>query len=320
MLAAMERALADHMDILNMSIGSAFTWPQYPTAVAADRLVRRHGMVVVASIGNSGASGLYSAGAPGVGEKVIGVASFDNTRISQQGLQVTGIANAIGYSPASAAPPAPTSGTLVLKTLGTTTSTTDGCAAMPAGTYAGLAALIRRGGCTFAVKAANAQGAGASAVILYNNTTGTITPTVAGATPITIPVVMISQADGGALWAQTTSAAGASLTWTVQIVTAPSSTGGLISGFSSSNGSRTSPTSSPSIMNRPRTMRTSAPRSCRVRSSSSFACSAIVLGRASAPREWWARSSARPCPGPSPPAAGTVVRIPGPHPPSACGR
>jgi subtilisin family serine protease len=40
MLAAMERALADHMDILNMSIGSAFTWPQYPTAVAADRLVR----------------------------------------------------------------------------------------------------------------------------------------------------------------------------------------------------------------------------------------------------------------------------------------
>ena len=30
-------------------------------------------MVVVASIGNSGANGLYSAGAPGLGEKVIGV-------------------------------------------------------------------------------------------------------------------------------------------------------------------------------------------------------------------------------------------------------
>ncbi|MBW6466789.1 MAG: S8 family serine peptidase, partial [Brevefilum sp.] len=78
MLAAMEMALADGMDVLNMSIGSAFQWPQYPTAVASDNLVKK-GMVVVASIGNSGASGLYSAGAPGLGEKVIGVASFDNT-------------------------------------------------------------------------------------------------------------------------------------------------------------------------------------------------------------------------------------------------
>ena len=52
MIAAMERALADDMQILNMSIGSSFQWPQYPTAAAADRLVNK-GMVVVASIGNS---------------------------------------------------------------------------------------------------------------------------------------------------------------------------------------------------------------------------------------------------------------------------
>ena len=63
-----------------MSIGSAFQWPQYPTAVAASRLVKK-GMVVVASIGNSGANGLYSAGAPGLGKDVIGVASFDNTHV-----------------------------------------------------------------------------------------------------------------------------------------------------------------------------------------------------------------------------------------------
>ena len=34
MLAAMERAYADKMQVLNMSIGSAFEWPQSPTAVA----------------------------------------------------------------------------------------------------------------------------------------------------------------------------------------------------------------------------------------------------------------------------------------------
>ncbi len=48
MIAAMERARADGMQVLNMSIGSAFQWPQYPTGQAASRLVNK-GVVVVAS-------------------------------------------------------------------------------------------------------------------------------------------------------------------------------------------------------------------------------------------------------------------------------
>jgi hypothetical protein len=78
MIAAMEMALADGMDVREHEHRSAFQWPQYPTAMAASNLVNM-GVVVVASIGNSGANGVYSAGAPGLGEKVIGVASFDNT-------------------------------------------------------------------------------------------------------------------------------------------------------------------------------------------------------------------------------------------------
>jgi minor extracellular serine protease Vpr len=57
MLAAMERALRDGADVLNMSIGAAYQWPQYPTAQGANRLVGR-GIVVVASAGNEGANGL----------------------------------------------------------------------------------------------------------------------------------------------------------------------------------------------------------------------------------------------------------------------
>ncbi len=34
MIAAMELALADGMQVLNMSIGASFQWPQYPTAVS----------------------------------------------------------------------------------------------------------------------------------------------------------------------------------------------------------------------------------------------------------------------------------------------
>ena len=65
MLAAMERIKADGADVMNMSIGDAFNnWAGSPTAKAADALVDA-GIVVVASIGNSGGQGIYSAGAPG---------------------------------------------------------------------------------------------------------------------------------------------------------------------------------------------------------------------------------------------------------------
>src|SRR6266536_2238358 len=71
MIEAMERALADGANVLNMSIGSAFeSWAGAPTAAAASNLAAA-GVVVVASIGNSGTSGLYAAGAPGVGANVI---------------------------------------------------------------------------------------------------------------------------------------------------------------------------------------------------------------------------------------------------------
>src|SRR5690606_9140471 len=78
MLKAMEMSLEDEMDVVNLSIGSAFSsWAEYPTARATDALARE-GVVVVASIGNSGADGLFSGGAPGVGTDTIGVGSVDN--------------------------------------------------------------------------------------------------------------------------------------------------------------------------------------------------------------------------------------------------
>jgi subtilisin family serine protease len=232
MIAAMERALADDMDILNMSIGSAFnTWPQYPTAMAADRLTTR-GMVVVASIGNSGANGLYSAGAPGVGNQVIGTASFDNSHVALATFTVTPAGLSIGYANAAAAPPAPTSGSLPLAKTGTPASTADGCTPHAPGAFAGQAVLIRRGTCGFYDKALNAQNAGAAAVVLYNNVPGRFSPTVAGAVPITIPVVAISDTEGVAI-NNAIEAGPQMLNWTDQLGTFVNPTGGLISSFSS---------------------------------------------------------------------------------------
>lgn len=236
MLAAMERAFADGMDVLNMSIGSRTQWPEYPTAVGASRLVKK-GMVVVASIGNNGPGGsapdgTYAAGAPGVGKDVIGVASYDNTRVTQPAFTVSPDNAPIGYTAASGAPTAPVSGSLPMSKTGTTTTTNDGCNPLAAGSLTGTAALIRRGACTFFTKAINAQNAGAAAVVLYNNAAGFVSPTVAGTPAITIPVVAITAADGATLDGRI--AAGATtLTWTDQLTSVVNPTGGLISGFSS---------------------------------------------------------------------------------------
>jgi subtilisin family serine protease len=231
MIAAMERALTDGMQVLNMSIGSSFQWPQYPTAQAADRLVNK-GVSVVASIGNSGANGLYSAGAPGVGRKVIGVASFDNSHVGLATFTISPDNTSIGYGGAAASPSAPTSGTSPMARTGTASTANDACAALPAGSLAGKVALIRRGTCTFHSKSLNAQNAGAIGVVLYNNVAGRFSPTVAGTPAITIPVVAISDVEG-VLINSRLAAGPVDMTWTNQVGQFLNPTGGLISSFSS---------------------------------------------------------------------------------------
>jgi subtilisin family serine protease len=222
MLAAMERAVADGMQVLNMSIGSSFQWPQYPTAVAADRATK-NGMIVVASIGNSGASGLYSAGAPGLGEKVIGVASFDNSHVRLPYFTVNG--NSIGYQTMTFSAAAPTSGGAEIVNIGRACNV-DTLLADPTG----KTALAVRGTCSFAEKAVKAITAGATAVVIYNNVPGVVSGTLGGPIGSGVPVVGISQADGALILAQ---AAPVMMNWTDQAASFPTPTGGLISSFSS---------------------------------------------------------------------------------------
>ncbi len=223
MIAAMERVLADKMNVLNMSIGSAFTWPQYPTALAANRLVKK-GVVVVASIGNSGANGLYSAGAPGLGEDVIGVASYDNIGNLAPLFKVND--KSIGYFPMSFSGPVPTSGSAEIVFVGRACNG-DTLSADPTG----KTALAVRGTCAFGEKATNAINAGAAAVVIYNNVPGLFSGTLGAVIGDgSVPVVSIAQADGLFIQAQT---APVTMTWTDLQDSFPSPTGGLISSFSS---------------------------------------------------------------------------------------
>ncbi|MFJ8085438.1 M28 family metallopeptidase [Streptomyces sp. NPDC096205] len=81
---------------------------------------------------------------------------------------------------------------------------THGCEAadFAGNTFTGRIALIKRGGCTFAVKQANAHTAGAVGAIVYNNTEGALNGTIGDVTAGKIPTGGITQADGETLAAQ----------------------------------------------------------------------------------------------------------------------
>lgn len=233
-LAAMERAEADGMDVVNMSLGAdMMTWPDYPTATASDAMAKR-GTIMVAAAGNSGESGVFTSGAPSVGKRTISVASYDNSHITQRAFTLVGTDKIYGYGAASPAPAPATSGQLPLVSVGAAgTPAAAGCDPygedLKARFGTDAAALVQRGTCTFYQKALNAQQAGAKALVLYNNQAGTINPSVEGPTPITIPVVIISQADGVDLAGQ----ANPVIEWTNQTTSSKDPAGGQISSFSS---------------------------------------------------------------------------------------
>ncbi|MFO1340196.1 MAG: S8 family serine peptidase [Burkholderiaceae bacterium] len=198
-------------------------------AKAADRLVKV-GMVMVASIGNSGTSGLYAAGAPGVGKNVIGVASFDNTNVVLPKFTVSPDAQPIGWQQATGAPNAPGLGHVPMSRTGTVASTADACAALLPGQpdwHRGAdpprQLQLRRRPSTPRPPAPGR---------VPTTTCRRISPTVVGTPAITVPVVSISDTEGALIDARL--AAGAvDMTWTADPGTFPNLTGGLISSFSS---------------------------------------------------------------------------------------
>lgn len=232
-LAALERAGFDGMDVVNMSLGASFqSWPQYPTSMASDRLVD-NGVVVVASAGNSGTDGTQAVGGPSSGSKVISVASYDNTRVLSEEMLVRDDGDddlSVGFATASGAP-APSSeldGTPVMRTtdpLGCESETVN---------LDGKVAITSRGTCTFHQKAVNAQDAGADALIIYNNTAGFLNATVSGEVAITIPVIGVPKADGERIIALLSDDDSApTVAFTGELSSQENPTGGLISSFSS---------------------------------------------------------------------------------------
>jgi subtilisin family serine protease len=75
---------------------------------------------------------------------------------------------------------------------------TNGCAAWPAGTFTGRAAVISRGVCEFGVKVLNAEQGGATFVVVYNNAGDGLINMGEGAVgnQVTIPSIFVGQTSG----------------------------------------------------------------------------------------------------------------------------
>jgi subtilisin family serine protease len=209
---------SDHLDVINMSLGSNFGTATDASATASTNAVLA-GVVVVASAGNAGDTH-FIVGSPSTSTRTISVANIADDGIQTANLKINSPAAIAGDKaalPAQFNPPmtlpASFTGNVKLANdgstapfpgspVGTVGTTTDGCQAFAAGFFTGQLALIDRGGgCSFVFKVKNAQDAGAIGVIVANNVAGTIS--MSGVDPtITIPSLSIQLADGNAIKAQ----------------------------------------------------------------------------------------------------------------------
>ena len=217
-LNAVEAAVDDGMDVLNLSLGGAYHGNNDLLAKGLDTAVAA-GVVVVASAGNDGPGG-FTVGSPGRARDIITVGASTNDHFVGQPITfgTTTVGGAVGdFAPLPG-------GTFALFD-----AASNGCTSVAAGT-SGKIALINRGACTFSQKVANAKAAGATGVIVVNNVAGD--PTAMAKTvgfDDGIPAVMVSNTDGAAIRAANTT----SVTVTSSFAEFVTANGDILAGFSS---------------------------------------------------------------------------------------
>ena len=171
-VAALNRAAQDGVDVVNMSLGSPFGTADDPE-VAAINTMAQAGTVVVASAGNEGQNA-YMVGSPSSADRAISVAALDASRATVPGAHAT-------FSKTPATPvdlqdsneaPFPEGQTLPVKVLRNADGTVSlGCdpAEYTAANVTGALVVTKRGTCARVARAIFGQQAGAAAVVMINS-------------------------------------------------------------------------------------------------------------------------------------------------------
>lgn len=186
----------DHVDVINLSLGSPFGSPNEPSTIAVQN-ASELGIIVVAAAGNEG-NVPYVVGSPAIATDAIAVAASIPGPQTAQGFQVHAPAAIAGNYVAQQA-----NFTLALDNSNSVlgdlilADPIDGC--MPfsnAAAITGQIVLIQRGTCNFDLKGSHAEQAGASAFVVYNNQANAGPITMAGDLYVNIPGLMIGTDDG----------------------------------------------------------------------------------------------------------------------------
>jgi subtilisin family serine protease len=192
-LSAVEAAVEDGMDVLNLSLGGRSRGPEDRDllALGLDNAVSA-GVVVAVAAGNSG-PGAFTVESPGRASKVITVAASTNQHFVGQPFTYPADGGATAGAAAGDFDPLPTQSFDLFDTQ------SDGCTSVDPGA-SGKLALINRGTCSFSQKVANAKTAGAIGVVIINNVAGDpIAMARTAGFDDDLPAVMISKNDGAAL-------------------------------------------------------------------------------------------------------------------------
>jgi minor extracellular serine protease Vpr len=221
-LNAVEAAVADGMDVLNLSLGGTFRGNQDLLALGLDNAVDA-GLVVAVAAGNSG-PGQGTLESPGRARKVITVAASTNKHfVGQPFTYPAGGGTTIGAAVGDF-PPLPTgSFDLWFNSQLTACGSVDQDAA-------GKVVVVDRGGCTFSTKVRNAIAADAIGVVVINNVAGDpVAMAKDGLGGDDLPAVMIGKNEGAAL--RTANPPDASAVATFQEFITPNQD--ILAGFSS---------------------------------------------------------------------------------------
>src|SRR5437667_4619263 len=221
-LNAVDAAIEDGMDVLNLSLGGSYHGNNDLLAMGLDNAVDA-GLVVAVAAGNSG-PGQGTLESPGRARKIITVAASTNKPFVGQPFTYpasggTTIGAAVGDFP-----PLPTSsfGLWFNTQLTACTSVDPGAS--------GNVVVVNRGHCTFSTKVRSASAAGASGGVVVNNVAGDpIAMGKDGGGGDDLPAVMISKNDGAALRTANPPDASASATFQEFVTTNQD----IVAGFSS---------------------------------------------------------------------------------------
>jgi hypothetical protein len=163
---AIDDAVADGMDVINLSFGAVILSANGLVDAVAVENASRAGVLVAVSAGNEGPD-LGTLSAPANTASALAVAAQNNARTVR-----TVVSTSAGSQFDAQPAPATNPGRRIsgpLADAGDTDATRLACSALPAGSLTGRVALILRGSCNFSVKLENARAAGALAALVYNN-------------------------------------------------------------------------------------------------------------------------------------------------------